>query len=187
MTTLTPTQGKFLLKLARSTIEHFLNHQDFSKPKTYDEILDEPCGVFVTITKNGVLAGCIGQPYPDTPLIDAVMDLVISAATSDPRFPALKAEDLPSMKIEITVLTTPKLIEAKDPAQYPHKIILGTDGLIVEKESYKGLLLPQVAPEWKWDETEFLQHTCTKAGLSPNAWEDPETNIYKFQGQIFKE
>jgi len=184
---LIPTQGKFLLNLARKTLEHFLNHKDFSKPKSYDEILDEPRGVFVTLTKNGELAGCIGHPYPVTPLIDAVMDLAISSATSDPRFPALKAEDLTSVKIEITVLTAPELIEVSDPAQYPHKIILGTDGLIIESGGQKGLLLPQVAPEWKWDETEFLQHTCTKAGLSPNAWEDPETNIYKFQGQIFKE
>ena len=187
MTTLTPTQGKLLLKLARSTIEHFLGHKDFLKSKTYDKILDEPRGVFVTLTKDGELRGCIGHPCPDSPLIDAVKDSAISAATSDPRFHPITSEELSSISIEITVLTPPKLIEVKDPAQYAHKITIGTDGLIVEQGFNKGLLLPQVAPDWGWDETEFLQHTCQKAGLSSDAWKDSETKIYKFQGQIFEE
>jgi len=184
---LTKKQGTFLLKLARSTLEAELNEKEPKQPKNYDEILDEKRGVFVTLTKHGELRGCIGYPQPIKPVVEAVMDCAVSAAKKDPRFPEVKAAELKELRIEITVLTIPRLIEVKNSAQYRHNITIGKHGLIVEQGFYKGLLLPQVAPEWEWNEEEFLQHTCMKAGLPQDAWKTLNTKIYKFQGQIFKE
>ncbi|MFH1425074.1 MAG: TIGR00296 family protein [archaeon] len=185
--TLTPAQGTFLLQIARSTIDSFLSGVKPSKPKSYDKEFDKKYGVFVTLNKNEELRGCIGYPEPIKPLIEAVMDSAINAATQDPRFPPVTPDELPELKIEITILTPPKLIKVRNPVQYRHEIQLGVDGLIVERGMNRGLLLPQVAAEWRWGEEQFLEHTCLKTGLPADAWEDKETKVYKFQGQIFKE
>jgi uncharacterized protein (TIGR00296 family) len=89
--------------------------------------------------------------------------------------------------IEVTVLTPPELVKAQKPDQYPSLIKVGVDGLIIELGFRKGLLLPQVPVEERWDEEEFLSHTCIKAGLSKDCWMDKNSLIYKFQGQIFSE
>ena len=104
----------------------------------------------------------------------------------DPRFPQVVEIELDSLEYEITVLTKPQLIEVDKPIDYLDNIIIGEDGLIVEKGFYKGLLLPQVATENNMDEEEFISHTCLKAGLRPDAWLERDTEVYKFQGQIFK-
>jgi len=75
----------------------------------------------------------------------------------------------------------------ESPREYPAKIKVGRDGLIVEKGLYKGLLLPQVPVEWGWDEEEFLCQCCIKAGLMPDCWLEPQTKIYKFQAIIYEE
>ena len=186
---LTKTQGDFLLKLARDTLTSHLSGKSKIKPAAYDEILNEPRGVFVTLnTSTGDLRGCIGYAEPIKPLITAVMDCAVHAATQDPRFPPVTEAELNTLKIEITVLTQPTLIEVKHEASYTHEIIIGKDGLIVEQGRSKGLLLPQVAWDWNWNEKQFLEHTCKKAGLPATAYKDLEkTKKYKFQGQIFKE
>jgi uncharacterized protein (TIGR00296 family) len=105
----------------------------------------------------------------------------------DPRFPPLKEEELDDIVIEVTVLSTPKLIKIKNPKDYFKDIVIGRHGLIVEQGFYKGLLLPQVPVEQGWDIEEFLNHTCIKAGLIPDAWFDKQTKVYKFDGQVFTE
>ncbi len=87
----------------------------------------------------------------------------------------------------MSVLTPPGLIEVQDPREYPNEIQIGRDGLIVENGWFKGLLLPQVPVEWKWDCEEFLGHCCMKAGLPSEAWVLPGTKIYRFSSIIFKE
>ena len=89
--------------------------------------------------------------------------------------------------IEVSILTPPKLINAQKPGDYVNRIKIGRDGLIIEKGLYRGLLLPQVPVEWKWDEREFLSQTCMKAGLLADCWFDEETKVYKFSGEIFTE
>ena len=148
--------------------------------------LKEELGVFVTLNKNHYLRGCIGYPEPVFPLINATIDSAISAATRDPRFPEVDEKELGDLEYEITVLTKPVLIEVSEPMEYLDNITIGEDGLIVEKGFYRGLLLPQVAPENNMDKVEFLSHTCMKAGLSPNAWREGNIKVFKFQGQIFK-
>ena len=138
------------------------------------------------VNKHNNLRGCIGYPEPVYPLLDAVIDSAISAAIRDPRFPSVDESELDILDYEITVLTKPRLIEVEKPIEYLDNIIIGEDGLIVERGFYRGLLLPQVAPEHNMDKEEFLSHTCMKAGLRPDAWLDENTKVYKFQGQIFK-
>jgi len=176
--------GGLLLEIARGTIESHLLGKPYSPG--YPDSFRENRGVFVTLNKNGELRGCIGFPEPVMPLIEAIQQAAVSAASQDPRFPPLSAEELPQVKIEVTVLTPPKPLKA-EPSDYPNKIKVGRDGLIIEQGFRKGLLLPQVPVEWKWDETEFLSHTCLKAGLPKDAWKRKETKIYTFQGEIFSE
>ncbi|OKY77162.1 MAG: hypothetical protein BTN85_1809 [Candidatus Methanohalarchaeum thermophilum] len=143
-------------------------------------------GVFVTLHKNGDLFGCIGRPYPDQTLEDAVKQSALGAAFNDPRFPPLKESDLGNVTIEVTILTKPQEIN-EDSKDIEDKVKIGEDGLIIEKGNKKGLLLPQVPVEQGWSEVEFLSNTCTKAGIKPDAWLDEDVEIYKFQGSIFTE
>jgi uncharacterized protein (TIGR00296 family) len=185
-------EGEFLVKLARKAVEEFLkNGRYINVPENISEKLLQPCGVFVTINtiRNGEkeLRGCIGYPYPITPLAQAVIESAISSATQDPRFYPLSLSELGKVVFEISILTPPQLVEAAKPKEYPEKIKVGRDGLIVERGIYKGLLLPQVPVEWEWDEEEFLCQCCLKAGLPPDSWLLKGTKIYKFQAIIFEE
>ena len=184
--------GKFLVELARRAVEeHLKTRKKISVPKDASKKLLQACGVFVTI--NAVadgekdLRGCIGYPYPTEPLAQAVIESAISSATQDPRFYPLSLSELDSVVFEISVLTPPQLIEAKKSSEYPSKVKVGEDGLIVERGVFKGLLLPQVPVEWKWDCEEFLCQCCIKAGLPPDNWLLEGTRIYKFQAIIFEE
>ena len=187
MIMLSEEDGKYLLKIAKEAIETYVcENRKIDVPSDCPDYLKEELGVFVTLNKNHYLRGCIGYPEPVFPLINATIDSAISAATRDPRFPEVDENELGDLEYEITVLTKPVLIEVSEPMEYLDNIIIGKDGLIVEKGFYRGLLLPQVAPENNMDKVEFLSHTCMKAGLSPNAWRDGNIKVFKFQGQIFK-
>lgn len=182
---LTQEQGKKLLKLARLSVKEYFKK---SKLKIRKTEFKEKQGVFVTIkSSEGELRGCIGYPYPEYPLGEAIQRAAISAAFKDPRFPPLTKSELDKVVFEISVLTKPELIEFKDPKECPKKIKIGEDGLIIKCGMNSGLLLPQVATDHEWDEEEFLQYTCYKAGLTPDMWMDKKTKIYKFQAQIFSE
>lgn len=185
-------EGKFLVELARKAVEEYLkSRKRISVPENISEKLLQPCGVFVTINtiRDGEkeLRGCIGYPYPTTSLVQAVIESAISSATQDPRFYPLSLSELDNVVFEISVLTPPQLIEVKKPSEYLPKIMVGKDGLIVERGMFKGLLLPQVPVEWEWDEEEFLCQCCIKAGLPPDCWLLKDTKIYKFQAIIFEE
>jgi len=144
-------------------------------------------GVFVTLNKDGELRGCIGYPQPVLPLYEAVINAANSAAFKDPRFTPITKEEFGSISIEVSVLSVPEKIEVDSPKDYPKKIELGKDGLIVRSGHFSGLLLPQVATEQGWESEEFLEHTCLKAGLSQDAWLDPKTEILSFHAEIFKD
>ena len=184
---LTLEEGTFLVKTARRAIEAHIRGKRLPSVKNVSEELKKPRGVFVTLTKHGELRGCIGHPMPTMPLIDALIDSAISSATRDPRFPPLEVSELNKILVEVSVLTEPKPIEVDDPREYPGAIVVGRDGLIVEYGGHAGLLLPQVAVEWKWDAEEFLSHACMKAGLMPDAWLDREVRISRFSAQVFSE
>jgi uncharacterized protein (TIGR00296 family) len=183
--------GKVLISLARKAIEKWLTKKKEIEIPDLPKKFFKRCGVFVTINKvkndKKELRGCIGYPYPNTPLIQAVLSSAISSATQDPRFQPLTKEDILQVVLEISVLTPPKLVEVETPIDYIKKIKVGRDGLIIEKDTRKGLLLPQVPIEWGWDEEEFLIQCCIKAGLTPDSWLQKDIKIYSFQAIIFNE
>lgn len=185
-------EGKFLVKLARRAVKEYLETKKVPETtRRVHEKLLQPCGVFVTINsienEEKELRGCIGYPYPTDPLVEAVIQSAISAATQDPRFDPLTKDELDKVVFEVSVLTPPQVLEVKRPQDYPSKIRIGEDGLIIEKGMFKGLLLPQVPVEWNWDQEEFLCQCCIKAGLPPDNWLLPVTRIQKFQAIIFEE
>jgi AmmeMemoRadiSam system protein A len=150
------------------------------KPKIEDKELKEKRGAFVTLKVNDQLRGCIGYPLPYKPLWETITDVAVSAATQDPRFESLTLEELPAVKIEISVLSMPKSI--KDIKE----VEVGKHGIIISKGPCKGLLLPQVPVEWNWDLETYLSHGCLKAGLDEDEWKKG-VNIEIFSAQVFSE
>lgn len=189
---LTTEEGKLLVKLARKAVEEYLKTgKNMPTPIDISPKLEEQCGVFVTLNsvRHGKkeLRGCIGFPYPTLPLARAVVESAINSATQDPRFHPVSLNELGYIVFEVSVLTPPQLVKVKTPMDYPSKIKVGQDGLIVEGGYSKGLLLPQVPVEWNWNEEEFLCQCCIKAGLSPDCWLLKGTKIYKFSCVIAQE
>lgn len=178
---LTVQEKKFLLNLARQTIIHSLMEKKPDSVEPPSEKLKEKFGAFVTLHKKGNLRGCIGYIEGIKPLYQAVMDMALSAAFRDPRFPPVEKKEIPDLEIEISVLSPLKKIEDTK------EIVIGTHGIIIQKGMRRGLLLPQVATEWNWDREEFLRQTCFKAGLMADAWREPETEIFIFSAEIFSE
>ena len=185
---ITDNDGQNLVKSARKIVTEFLKDGTRSSlPKDFQEKFSFKSGVFVTLNNPLGLRGCIGYPLPDKKLFNALEEASIAAATEDPRFPSVQFEELDSITFEVTVLTPPKKIEVNEPSEYPSKIKVGQDGLIVKFGYNSGLLLPQVPVEYGWNEKEFLEYTCEKAGLPKEYWKKNEIEIKKFQGIVFKE
>ena len=182
--------GEYLIKLARKSMETYIETgKEIKPPIDAPEKLTQKCGVFTSLhTLEGKLRGCIGYPEPAFSLVKATVGAAVNAATRDPRFPPVTSNELENLLIELTILTPPKKIEVKDPQEYPSEIKVGKDGLIVKKDFYSGLLLPQVAVDWDWNEEQFLSQCCVKAGLSPDEWIcDKNVEISRFQAEVFEE
>lgn len=177
-------EAKYLIKLSRQSILSV-----FEKTNIKIDSESEKKGVFITLYTypKKQLRGCIGFPYPEMPLYQAVAKAARHSAFSDPRFLPLSKNELNSIIIEVSVLTVPKLIKPKNSEDLINKIKIGKDGLIIEKEGNSGLLLPQVAKEYCFSKQEFLEQVCLKAGLSKDSWKSKDVKIYKFQAEIFVE
>ena len=189
---LTHDEGKFLVNLSRQTVTKYLETGKILQvPEDVSPKLMKESGVFVTLNSfnNGTkrLRGCIGLPYPTTPLIQAVIEVALSAATHDPRFNPVTLSELDHIVFEVSVLTPPEQIQVEKPLDYPSKIRIGQDGLILENRYNKGLLLPQVPVELNWQPEEFLCQTAMKAGLPPDAWLLKGTKIFRFSCVIAHE
>ncbi|MFB6162368.1 MAG: AmmeMemoRadiSam system protein A [Halococcoides sp.] len=178
--------GFTLVNHARRSIAAALDDESAPDPPDDDRLRVER-GAFVTIEKDGDLRGCIGRPTPKRPLAITVGEVAVAAATDDPRFPPMDAEELDDAMITVSVLTHPETIDAADTSDYLDAIEVGRDGLIVEQGSRRGLLLPQVAVDNDWTAQKFLIETCRKANLSGQAYDDPATTVERFSAQTFSE
>ncbi len=180
--------GTLLLRLARQAIETAFTKRelDLSQYKA-DKLLAERLGVFVTLTKEGELRGCIGFVKGELPLYEGVVHAARAAAFDDPRFPSLDPEELGGIRIEVSVLSLPEPLKVKKPDEYLEKVRVGRDGLIIRKGFYSGLLLPQVPVEYGWSVETYLEHLCLKAGLERKAWKEKGVAIEAFQAEIFSE
>ncbi len=177
----TSEQQKALLNIAKETIRALSQNQNMPVFNVKDEKLNQSMGAFVTLTIDGELCGCIGSIEGRGPLWKTIEEMAVSAAFHDPRFPAVSAQQLEKLRIEISVLSPLEKIDDID------EIRVGEHGLYIKSSYSSGLLLPQVASERNWDRLTFLQHTCMKAGLPVDAWQNDETDIFVFFADIFSE
>jgi len=169
-----------LLDIARKSIAEYLAKG--STPEfSVSEQLKQPGAAFVTLKESGELRGCIGYTEAVRPLYQTVSQCAIHAAVEDPRFNPVQASELPHIEIEISVLTPLQKVESLD------SIKVGRDGLLIRMGRRSGLLLPQVATELGWNRTQFLEHTCQKAGLQNDSYTRPEATLYRFQAEVFGE
>jgi len=187
-------EGTMLINFARDNIEFFLkNDRRIPIPNLIKEKFTNKYGAFITLNKYNVqgnpLRGCIGYIEPKYSLYDVIHKISINSAIEDSRFPSVSSEEMDNIIIELSILTPPKLIEINDPMEYLNKIVIGRDGLIVEKGMRRGLLLPQVPIDQNrnWDVETFISQTCVKAWLDSQAWKDLSTKVYSFQAILFEE
>jgi uncharacterized protein len=168
-----------LLTMAREALAAHV-HASHPAPSHLAPILSQPGGAFVTLHKGGELRGCIGHIEPSEPLGTVVARCAVAAGCRDPRFPPIVLADLDAIDIEIS------LLGPLEPVAGPQDIVVGRDGLVVERGWSRGLLLPQVATEWGWGAEQFLEHTCQKAGLPRDAWRKGAT-VWRFEAEVFGE
>ncbi len=175
-------QKQTLLKVACDTVRKVIKREPAEKPQSDEAELNAPCGCFVTLKNHGRLRGCIGQFTSDSPLIELIAEMAKSSATGDPRFFAdpITARELDKLDVEISVLSPLKKTDE------PLSMRLGIDGIYIKKGRTSGCFLPQVATETGWSKEEFLSYCCShKAGLAPDTWKDPETEVYLFTADVF--
>jgi AmmeMemoRadiSam system protein A len=165
-----------LLRVAHESISSVLESRELSldPPSAH---LAEPRGVFTTLHIRGRLRGCVGYVRPTAPVYRAVAETARAAAFEDNRFPPVTREEAPLLEIELSILSPPQPIQ-------PEAIQIGRHGLLISQHERRGLLLPQVALEHKWSLETFLEQTCLKAGLPPNAWQKGAF-IEAFTAEIF--
>ncbi len=178
---LNEAQQKQLLVLARETITQYVKRRTMPDLPTGEPAFEQERAVFVTLHKHGDLRGCIGTLEAREPLAQAVRSSAISAATQDPRFPPVTADELDEVHIEISVLSPMRKVASAD------EIIVGKHGVVVSQGMRRGVFLPQVAPEQGWDRETMLRHLCADtAHLPPDAWRHGAT-LQIFTTQVFGE
>ncbi|MCE5252194.1 AmmeMemoRadiSam system protein B [bacterium] len=177
---LTESEKDVLRGVVKQTLDSVVNGGQVPRNLDRNGKLGERWGAFVTLTKDGMLRGCIGHIIGTQPLIDTVAEMAKAAALEDPRFPPVKPDELPRIEFEISVLTPIRKITDINEIQ------VGRDGIIISRGYNRGLLLPQVATEYGWDRKTFLEHTCLKAGLPKDAWKESGTVIEMFSAEVFK-
>lgn len=173
------SERKALIGIARRALDRYVGTGKVPREEAVPGKLAAPGAAFVTITRNGRLRGCIGYTEAVAPLFKVVQECAVAAATEDPRFPPVSPKELPSLRVEISVLTPSFPIR-------PEEVEVGRHGLMVAQGGLRGLLLPQVPVEWGWDRETFLDQTCVKAGLPPSAWRHGAT-LRAFTAEVFGE
>jgi AmmeMemoRadiSam system protein A len=168
---------KTLLGLARDAVAAAASGDDLPTLRNPNGPLREKGAVFVTLRSGGELRGCIGHIDAHEAIWESVRDMAAAAAERDHRFPPVRPQEVPGLEIELSVLSPMTPLR-------PEQIVVGVHGLFVKKDAVSGLLLPQVAVEWKWDRTEFLRRTFEKAGLP---YPDPRVQIFGFTAEHFEE
>ncbi|MEE9513486.1 MAG: AmmeMemoRadiSam system protein A [Anaerolineales bacterium] len=179
-------EKQILLDLADQSIVAAV-HQDRPPRINLDSLpdrLQQPGASFVTLTRNGLLRGCIGTLKHEFSLAQDVVLRASAAATEDPRFPPLQADEIEDAEIEISVLTTPQPLEYNAPDDIPNLLVPGRDGVTIIHGRKKATFLPQV-----WEKVDgpehFLSMLCQKARLPAEAWKGGELEISTYRVESF--
>jgi len=185
---LTDQEGKYLLGVARKTIERelFIDKAVIQEDEFYSPIFSEKRGTFVTITINDDLRGCIGHIIPQETLLEGIKENAINAAFKDPRFSPLSKREWDDIKVEISILTDPIILKYSDADDLLKKIRPNVDGVIIKKGYYQATFLPQVWEQLP-DIREFFTHLCLKAGMDGDEWKKGKLEVYTYQVQAFEE
>jgi AmmeMemoRadiSam system protein A len=185
---LTEEEGKHLVETARKTIQEALfnmKEKSAQEASTSSKFLERR-GTFVTLTLNGALRGCIGHIIPQESLIDGVRVNAMNAAFRDPRFRPLSKPEFEKIKVEVSILTTPRPLPYTDANDLLARLRPGIDGLIIRQGYHQATFLPQV-----WEQLpgkkDFLSHLCLKAGLAGDAWLHDTLEVHTYQAQAFEE
>ena len=187
---LTDEQGKILIRLARQVIEENLEIKPtdpVNNKELTDQAFKEHKPLFVTLNKNGQLRGCIGSLIATESIIEAIKRHAVNAAFFDQRFSPVAEDEVPELKINISILTDPEPFEYRTVRDLEQKLRPGIDGVIL-RDPLKGAatFLPQV-----WEQlptaSEFLNHLCGKAGLPENSWQNQQLEFQIYQVQYFNE
>lgn len=175
-------QQQILLKIAADNVAGAVNHQPVAKPASDDAELHGRQGCFVTLKNHGRLRGCLGQFTSEIPLIELIAEMAGASATNDPRFRGdpITPNELNQLELEISVLSPMKK------ADNPLSLRLGIDGIYITNGKTSGCFLPQVATETGWTKEEFLAQCCSqKTFMSPDAWKDPDVDVFLFTADAF--
>ncbi len=186
---LTDEEGKYLLSVARETIERrLLGSETKGHPseKNPPPAVMEKGGTFVTLTTEGNLRGCIGHILPQEPVVEGIRTNAVNAAFGDPRFPPLSKNEWKKVKLEISVLTVPEAIAYSNAEDLLNKLRPEIDGVIIRKGYFQAVFLPQVWKQLPGKEA-FLSHLCMKAGLDPDEWKRGDLEVSVFQVQAFED
>ena len=172
----TPQERSILLQLAHASIEAAVAQREisFDPPSPH---LAEPRGAFTTLYFRGQLRGCVGYVFPVTPLYRTIAETARAAAFEDARFLPVTREEAAKLKVDLSILSPLQPLSAE-------KVEIGRHGLLISHQGRRGLLLPQVPLEHGWDRQTFLEQTCVKAGLPPNAWQQGAT-LEGFTAEVF--
>lgn len=176
-----PKEGQSLLAWARACIMEGLGLAPDGLQAPTGTAFETKAGAFVSLHKAGRLRGCIGRMVADRRLVDTVADMARAAAFEDPRFPSLEASELEQVDLELTILSPMhRIADVKE-------IEVGRHGLYMVRGWHSGVFLPQVPMGQGWDRAAYLENVCYKAGLGPDDWRAPDTELFIFEGLIFKE
>jgi len=178
MPNLSDESREYLLDVAKQAIERHVKNEPRQKLIYEDPKLKNRWGAFVTLKIGKNLRGCIGNIVSDRPLPETIADMAVQSASMDPRFPPIGPAELDQLGIDISILGP--LTDVSD----TDEIVIGRHGLVIEQKGRRGLLLPQVATEYNLDTIHFLEQTCIKAGLPPDAWKEG-ARVYKFAAEYF--
>ena len=147
--------------------------------------LDQPGAVFVTLTRDGALRGCIGSLVAHRALRADVSANAVAAALRDPRFAPLTADEWPLVRVEVSLLTAPQLMTVRDEADALAQLRPHQDGVILEAGAHRSTFLPQV-----WEQIAepraFLAALRQKAGLRPAYW-GPDLRLSRYGVAKFTE
>jgi len=183
-----PDERRFLLDLARRTLRAAAAGAELpdAPAERLTPKFTRPAGCFVTLTAHGELRGCIGYIVAQGPLYQAVIENAANAALRDPRFPPVRPAEVNSLEIEVSVLTDPQPLAFSSPEDLLRKLHPGADGVVLQIGRRGATYLPQV---WEQipDKVEFLNNLAEKAGCGPADWRGPNTSVFIYHVEAFKE
>ncbi len=173
--------GYDLLKIAKVSLdEAVVYHKQFSPSReNYADVLFNRGAVYVDLYQNGKLRGSSGALLPSQAVAFAVAQNSYMAALEDKNFSPISKEDLPNIKIKLSLLSGYERIIYKNEADLLNKLQVGKDGLVLRDGNRQGVLLP-----YEWQQyskpAEFLNNLKIKAGMSPAYWSN-SIKIYRFR------